>query len=278
MVKVLSPVALVHLFLSEVEWSPWGACSGLNAGLNAGPDFCGEREVEGRQFRTSECVSPGECGGGTEDGIEAVESRPCTVVVRGPPCEEEEEEVQEVTQEDVRKMRDSSQHKQSHHKDRRKDSSNRTEQKKTEPAIVWRGEEMHLRTNAVPSSVFSCNSPSSTCLNGGRCEGVGRCHCRGGWEGRRCERAACRPGGCLNGGRCIEPDVCQCQEGYTGARCQRGEENDEFGIYDDGVDVQFHPLPHFSLLPPRLSKRRYLLRPVQVLLPVGDWRGVLPRA
>ena len=98
--------------LSDVEWSTWGTCSGVSATLAAtvnGEGLCGEREVEGRQFRTLRCLEDAvaDC---EEAGVERVESRPCRVVVKGPPCEKdneenEEEEVVEVTQEDVWRTR-----------------------------------------------------------------------------------------------------------------------------------------------------------------------------
>ncbi len=96
-------VALTVPFkLSVLDWSPWGGCSGVSVGLSEGPGFCGEREVEGRQFRTAICrrrmegtmdesdddeVDMAECGGGPTDG-DQVESRPCRVLVRGPKCQE----------------------------------------------------------------------------------------------------------------------------------------------------------------------------------------------
>ena len=59
------------------------------------------------------------------------------------------------------------------------------------------------------------------CKNGGTCSSGGKCRCRTGFTGKRCETTICRPE-CLNGGVCIDANVCDCKDGYTGARCQKG--------------------------------------------------------
>ena len=62
------------------------------------------------------------------------------------------------------------------------------------------------------------------CKHGGTCAPGGKCRCRTGFTGKRCETPICRPE-CMNGGVCVDANVCHCMDGYTGARCQKGTTN-----------------------------------------------------
>lgn len=66
-----------------------------------------------------------------------------------------------------------------------------------------------------------------SCQNGGECDAQGRCLCRIGYSGARCELRVHHPQPpvtcgivCQNGGKCIGADVCECPRGIYGDLCQ----------------------------------------------------------
>lgn len=58
-----------------------------------------------------------------------------------------------------------------------------------------------------------------SCKNGGKCNELGRCDCKPGYYGLRCENAVCYPQ-CMNNGTCVSPSKCSCKDGFHGSRCE----------------------------------------------------------
>lgn len=80
-----------------------------------------------------------------------------------------------------------------------------------------------MRPSACPSTAA-----------GGMCNGVGycdqgKCVCREGWGGEKCDAYDCGEG-CQNGGTCtVAPNVCECPKSHTGPRCDEERSVEEYG-------------------------------------------------
>lgn len=75
----------------------------------------------------------------------------------------------------------------------------------------------HLRKRCIAfENRKACRLP---CKNGGKCNELGRCDCKSGYYGLRCESAVCFPQ-CMNNGTCVNPGKCSCKQGFDGGRCE----------------------------------------------------------
>lgn len=75
----------------------------------------------------------------------------------------------------------------------------------------------HLRKRCI--AFESRKACKLSCKNGGKCNENGRCDCKHGYYGLRCENAVCFPQ-CMNNGTCVSPGKCSCRQGFHGSRCE----------------------------------------------------------
>ena len=86
--------------------------------------------------------------------------------------------------------------------------------------------------NAIHTLTYICSKAACIpgCKNGGRCVRPGRCKCRSGFRGKRCQSLSrktslsCREKGCKNGGTCMNSGKCLCPVGSFGKFCHKKEE------------------------------------------------------